>query len=48
MHGRPGSEIALVAAGTGQIALDPPAIDKPMLVALANRKLVPVGSADLL
>ena len=37
-----------MAAGTALMALDPPAIDKPMLVALATRTLVPVGPAGFL
>ena len=37
-----------MAAGTALIALEPPAIDMPMLVALATRTLVPVGPAGFL
>ena len=44
----PGRESALIAAGTALIAIKPPAIDKPVLVALATRKLVPVGPAGFL
>jgi len=37
-----------MAAGTALMALEPPAIDKPTLVALATRTLVPVGPAGFL
>jgi len=37
-----------MAAGTALIALEPPAIDKLMLVTLATRSPVPVGPAGLL
>ncbi len=48
LHDRPGRESALMAAGTALIVLEPPAIDKPMLVALATWTLVPVGPAGFL
>ena len=48
LHDRPGRESALMAAGTALIALEPPAIDQPMLVALATRTLVPVRPAGFL
>ena len=37
-----------MAAGPALIALEPPAIDKPMLVALATRTPEPIGPAGLL
>ena len=36
-----------MAAGTALIALEPPAIDKPMLLTLATLTLVPVGASGL-
>jgi hypothetical protein len=37
-----------MTAGTALIALKPPAIDKPMLVALTTRTPEPIGPASLL
>ena len=37
-----------MAAGMALITLEPPAIDQPMLVALATRTPEPVGPASLL
>ena len=38
----------VMAEGTALIALEPPVIDQPMLVALATRTLVPLGPSGLL
>ena len=43
-----GRESALMVAGTALIALELPAIDKPILVALATLALEPVGPAGFL
>jgi hypothetical protein len=37
-----------MAAGSALIALEPPAIDQPMLMALAKRTPEPIGPAGLL
>ena len=48
LHGRVGREVGLMATATALIALEPPAIDQPMLVALATRTPEPIGPAGLL
>ena len=48
LHDRACREGGLMAAGTALIALKPPAMDKPMLVALATRTAEPIGPAGLL
>ena len=48
LHDRAGREDSLMAAGMALITLEPPAIDQPMLVALATRTPEPVGPASLL
>lgn len=45
LHDRAGREGGLMAAGTALIAIEPPAIDHPMLVALATRTPEPIGPA---
>jgi len=45
LHDRAGREGGLMAAGTALIALEPPAIDQPMLAALATRTPEPIGPA---
>ena len=48
LHDRACREGGLMTAGTALIALKPPAIDKPMLVALTTRTPEPIGPASLL
>ncbi len=43
-----GRDGGLMAAGPALIALEPPAIDQPMLMALATRSPEPIGPAGLL
>ena len=48
LHDRAGSEGGLMAATTALITLEPPAINQPMLMALATRTPEPIGPAGLL
>ena len=48
LHDRACREGGLMTAGTALITLKPPAIDKPMLVALTTRTPEPIGPASLL
>ena len=48
LHDRAGREGGLNAAGRALIALEPPALDQPMLVALTTRTPEPIWPASLL
>lgn len=48
LHDRAGRERRLMAAAATLIALEPPAIDQPMLLAIAAGTAEPIGPARLL
>jgi hypothetical protein len=48
LHDRASRECGLMAAGTALIALEPPAVDEPMLMAIAAGTVEPIGPASFL